>query len=181
MEQIDDSYGTIGDLYGEMFEHYLTLPRNQINMPPTDFLQDLIELLIWEDYGLTDDGQPAFFAGLTPVEVEIVEQILRIQWPELDELDLFYQSEEVLTMLGILCVQHGQFEKFVDLAKVWGPRHWERITTMAQWAEQQQQSDLALAIYEAALRPGSHEKFLRKKYEELKKRVRSPSSEFAVL
>jgi hypothetical protein len=168
---VDNSYGNIGDLYGQMFEHYVALPRDQINMPPADFFQDLIELLIWEDYGLTDRKQPAFFASLTPSEAEIVEQILRTQWPELDGLDLFYQSEEALTMLGMLCVQQGQLDKFVDLAKAMGTRHWARITTMAERAEQEQKPDLALAVYEAALRPGSHEKFLREKYRELKRRM----------
>ncbi len=42
---------------------------------------------------------------------------------------------------------------------------------MAERAEQEQQPNLALTVYEAALRSGSHEKFLREKYEKLKKRL----------
>lgn len=175
IELVDDSFGVIGDLYGQMFEDYIALPRDELDMPAVDFFQDLLELLIWEDYGFTDREQPAFFAGLTPAEVTIAETILRSQWRELDELDLVYQSEEALTMLGMLCTQQGIFEQFVDLAKAMGTRAWQRVTTMAERAEQEGRPELALAVYEASLGPGYHERFLRKKYEELKSRIAGSS------
>ena len=40
-------------------------------------------------------------------------------------------------------------------------------------AEKHQKYDLALAVYEACLEPGFHQKFLGKKYEELKSRLGS--------
>ena len=171
IDMVDDSFGVIGELYNQMFEDYVALPRDELDMPAVDFFQDLLELLIWEDYGFTDRQQPAFFANLNPAEVNIAETILRAQWHELDELDLVYQSEETLTMLGMLCTQQGIFEEFVDLAEVMGTRAWKRITTMAERAEKEGRPELALAVYEAALGPGFHEQFLRKKYEELKSRV----------
>jgi hypothetical protein len=171
IEIVDDSSGVIGDLYDQVFGDYIALPRDELDMPATDFLQDLLELLIWEDYGFTDQKQPAFFAGLAPAEVDLAEIILRTQWHELDELDLVYQSEEALTMLGLLCVEQGLFEQFVDLAEAMGSRAWQRITRMAERAEKEGRLDLALAVYEAALGPGFHERFLHKKYEELKERL----------
>ncbi len=171
IEQIDDSYGVIGQFYGQIFEDYTALPRDELTMTLTDFFQDLMELLIWEDYGLTYMEQPAFFASLIPAEVPLVETLLRSQWQELLGLDLFYQAEEALTMLGMLCTQQQQFEQFIDLARAMGTRHWKRITTMAEMAEEHQHPDLALAVYEAAMGPGMHEGFLREKYEELKKRI----------
>jgi hypothetical protein len=172
IERIDDSYGVIGQFYGEIFEHYTALPRSKLTMALADFFQDLMELLIWEDYGLTYMEQPAFFASLAPAEVSLVETILRTQWQELLELDLFYQAEEALTMLGRLCVQQRLFDRFVELAEAMGTRHWQRITTMAEMAEEHQQPDLALAVYETAMGPGMHERFLSEKYEELKQRIK---------
>lgn len=171
---IDDSYGVIGQLYGQMFESYVALPRQELPMSLADFFQDLLELLIWEGYGFTYQEQPAFFAGLTPAEAAVCEPILRTQWQELDALDLLHQSEEALTMLGLLCTQHGLFEQFVALARVMGTRHWQRITRMAERAEQSGRADLALAVYEAALEgPGMHQRYLREKYEALKQRLDS--------
>ncbi len=172
MEQVDDSYGVIGDFGGDIFETYTALPRNELTMTPADFFQDLMELLIWEDYGLTYQEQPAFFASLAPAEVQLVETILRTQWAELLELDLFYQAEVSLTMLGRLCTRQLLFDRFIDLAEAMGTRHWQRITTMAEAAEEHQRLDLALAVYETALRPGMHQRFLQGKYEELKQRIK---------
>ncbi|MBU0566539.1 hypothetical protein KJ693_09490 [bacterium] len=44
---------------------------------------------------------------------------------------------------------------------------------MSEMAEKHQKYDLALAVYEACLEPGFHQKFLGKKYEELKSRLGS--------
>ena len=171
MDRVDDSYGVIGDLYSGIFEEYVALDRSALDMSPTDFFQDLMELLIWEDYGFTYHEQPAFLSSLDPAAVPVVEQILRTQWDELRELELDYQAEEALTMLGMLCTQQRLFDKFLDLAKVMGTRAWQRITTMAEMAEKHEDYKLALAVYEACMGPGAHEEYLRKKYAELKTRA----------
>jgi hypothetical protein len=175
MNLVDDSYGVIGDLYMEIFRKYFQFDRKELDMHPEDFFQDLIELLIWEDYGGTTDEQPNFFAGLTSAELSLVESILQKQRDELCELEIEYQAEKALTMLGMLYVQHQLFDKFVPTAKIMGTRVWERITTMSEMAEIHQKYDIALAVYEACLGPGSHEDFLRKKYKKLKGRHGQPS------
>ncbi|MBI4671906.1 MAG: hypothetical protein HY741_09610 [Chloroflexi bacterium] len=172
MNQVDDSYGVIGDLYGDIFEQYVGLDRSTLDMSPSDFFQDLIEFLIWEDYGLTYQEQPAFFASLDPAQVPLVEQILHKQWGELRELELDYQAEEALTTLGMLCTQQKLFDKFLDLAKAMGTREWQRITTMSEMAKKHKRDELALAVYEACLGPGMHQDFLQKKYAELQARIR---------
>ncbi len=73
----------------------------------------------------------------------------------------------------MLYTQQQMFDKFVPVAKEMGTRAWERITTMSEMAEKHGRYDLALAVYEACLGPGSHDKFLRKKYKELKSRLGS--------
>ena len=171
MGMVDDSYGVIGDLYQGVFEEYVQLDRAALDMPLQILLQDLIELMIWEDYAGTDTGKPIFFAGLASHEVPLVESILQEQWDELRELELDYQAEEALTMLGMFYQQQQMFDKFVPMAKAMGTREWERITTMSEMAEKHGRYDLALAVYEACLGPGFHEKFLREKYQELKSRL----------
>jgi hypothetical protein len=173
MDAVDDSYGTIGTLNQEAFETYVQLDRVALDMAPEDLLQDLIEFMIWEDYAVTDTGEPIFFAGLAPNEVPLVESILRKQWHELDDLELDYHAEKALTFLGMLYQSQQMFDQFVPLAKAMGTRAWQRITTLSETAEKHGLYDLALAVYETCLGPGLHQDFLRDKYRELQTRLAS--------
>lgn len=170
MGMVDDSYGVIGDLYSNVFEHYTSLDRSTLGLPLTDFFQDLIELVLWEDYGFTHYALPDFFAHLAKSEVPLVDSILQTSWTTLRELELTYQAERALTLLGMLCTQQRLFDRFVDLAKIMGPREWERITTMSEMAEKRRRPALAREVYEACWGPGFHENYLRKKYAELLER-----------
>lgn len=169
MDMVDDSFGVIGDLYEEIFKKYFILDRTKLDMPLSYFFLDLIELIIWEDYGCTDRYKPEFFAKLSSSEVPLVDSILQKQRDELRKFELEYQAENSLTLLGMLYVQHQLFDKFVPTAKFMGTREWERITTMAEMAEKHHEYDLVLAVFEACLGPGSHEDFLKEKYWKLKK------------
>ena len=170
MDMVDDSYGVMGQLYEEVFEHYTRLNRSALDMLLSDFFQDLMELVIWEDYGFTHTALPGFFARLAKSEVPVVDNILQASWAALRDLELTYQAERALTLLGMLCTQQRLFDRFIDLAKIMGTRAWERITTMAEMAEKRRRPALARAVYEACLGPGQHENFLRKKYAELLER-----------
>ena len=171
MNGVDDSYGVIGDLYESVFETYFHLERAQINLPLETYFQDLLELLTWEDYGLTYNSQPDFFASLSKAEVPLIEAVLRQQWQELEVLGLDYQSQKALTMLGLLYTQQSLFDQFIPMAQAMGTSDWQRITILAGAAEKQQRYDLALGVYEACLRPGMHEGYLRKEYEKLSQRI----------
>jgi hypothetical protein len=170
MNQVDDSYGVIGQCYENVFEVYYQLDRGDLHMRHEIFFQDLLELLIWEDYGFTYQKQPDFFASLEEQDVPVVETILLQEWRELGELELTYQSEEALTMLGMLYAQQKIFDRYLEIARRMGTREWQRITRLSEAAEASEQNDLALAVYEASLGPGRHEKYLREQYEKLKLR-----------
>ncbi len=171
MGMVDDSCGVVGDLYQQVFEAYVQFDWTELDMELETFFQDLIELMIWEDYAGTDTGKPLFLSRLTPQEVKLVETILKEQWRELEELELDYQAEEALTMLGMLYREQLMFDQFVPMAQAMGTREWERITKMSETSEEHGKPDLALAVYEACLSPGMHEEFLREKYGELKIRL----------
>lgn len=172
MGGVNDSYGVIGQLYEDVFKIYFQLDRSLIDLPLRTFFQDLLELLIWENYGFTYRNQPDFFTGLSEQEVPIVAAVLRQEWQELGDLDLLYQSEKALTLLGMLYAQKEMFEQFIPIAQVMGTREWQRITRLAEAAEKCQQYDLALAVYENCFGPGFHEAYLHEQYEKLKNRIR---------
>jgi hypothetical protein len=74
-------------------------------------------------------------------------------------------------MLGLFYTQQSMFDQFIPMAKAMGSNEWQRITTLAGAAEKHKQYDLALGVYEACLKPGMHEDYLRKEYEKLRQRI----------
>jgi len=61
MDMVDDSYGQIGGLFEEIFVKYYLLERASFEMLRKDFFLDLIELMLWEDYGGTYEQEEGFF------------------------------------------------------------------------------------------------------------------------
>jgi hypothetical protein len=172
IEMVDDSYGVIGDLYGDVLTRYMALPRDEIGLPPPIFFQDLMELVVWEDYCFTDDEMTEFMATLPPEEASMMEPVLRDQWSELAALDLQYQSEKALTLLGILAAEQQWFSQFIELAQEMGARERQRIVHMAEKAEKVGRVDLATAVYETALLvSGVYHDYLQKRYQELQARA----------
>ena len=83
--------------------------------------------------------------------------------------DLDYQDEHALTLLGQVAAEQNRFELFEELAKAMGTREWKRIIVLADRAIKKRKCKLAVTVLEAALSPGRHEGFLRKKYEQLQR------------
>ncbi|MCW5201441.1 hypothetical protein VU12_00690 [Desulfobulbus sp. US4] len=172
IESVDDSFGVIGDLYQEVFEKYISLDRSEISMSLEDFYNDILELIIWEDYGFIDDLYGAFFSTVHEDEVSIVGKILKHQWDDLTLFDtMSYQADNALTLLGELYKSQLIYEKFPEIAALMGTREWRRITSMAELAAESKKYDVAVSIYEACLSPGRHEDYLKKEYEKLKIKI----------
>jgi hypothetical protein len=169
IESADDSYGTIGDEFHTGFEQYLKIASEQAGMDEADFFQDLLMLLIWEDYGLTCQAMDGYFRKLSKVQGELCIEFLRTQIEELRAEDLEYQSEKALTYLGQVAAEQERFELFEDLARQMGSRAWERIIRLADRAMKRRKRDLAKRVFELALTPGFHHDFLSDKYEQLKR------------
>jgi hypothetical protein len=174
MEVADDSFGCLGDSFRDGFAKYLTLPRDETGIDATVFFHDLLTLLIWEDYGLTYDQMDGYFEGLTPQEGALCIEYVQQQMEELRGDDLDYQYEEALTLLGQIVAEQNCFERFEELARDMGTRHWKRIVVLADRAVKKRKRQLAVAVFKAALSPGMHEGFLRRKYEQLKQGKWSP-------
>jgi hypothetical protein len=131
MDSIDNSFGTIGGMYRELFETYINIDRRELGMSSKVFLTDILELIVWEDYDGIDVYDTDFFKSLSPEEVIESESILRNIADLLWDLELPYQADNALTALAVLYARHKLFDKFVPLAKELETRHWQRITLLA--------------------------------------------------
>jgi hypothetical protein len=169
MRVADDSFGCIGDSFHDGFAQYLALPLEETGIEETVFFHDLLTLLIWEDYGLTYDRTEGYFERLTPEQGDLCIDYVQQQMAELKDDDLDYQYEKALTLLGQVVAEQNRFERFEELARQMGTRHWKRIVVLVDRAIKKRKRKLAATVFEAALSPGMHEGFLRKKYEQLKR------------
>ena len=106
---------------------YLAMPLDATGIDATVFFHDLLTLLIWEDYGLTYEQTEGYFAGLTPEEGDLCIEYVQQQMQELQDDDLDYQAEEALTLLGQIVAEQHRFDRFEELARHMGTRHWKRI------------------------------------------------------
>jgi len=169
IEMADDSCGCIGDSFDLGFRAYLKIPLEKTGIEDAVFFPDLLDFLIWEDYGLTDSGIDGYFRRPTQQQGELCIDHLRRQIGELQADDLDYQSEEALTLLGQVVAEQGRYEYFTDLAREMGTREWRRIIRLADRAMRRRKRNLAMEVFEAALTPGPHFDFLTKKCEQLKR------------
>ena len=168
MGHADDSFGSIGMRFDDGFTAYLKIPLEETGIDESVFFPDLLDFLVWEDYGLTNDRIEGYFKGLTPAQADLCIGHLRRQIDELRADDLTYQSEEALTLLGQAVAEQERFDMFEGLAKEMGAREWRRIIRLADRAVKKRKRPLACKVFEAALTEGSHLKFLAGKYEQLK-------------
>lgn len=102
MERVDDSYAVIGELYGEIFEQYFQLDRTKMEMDEEKFFLDLIELILWEDYGCIDSYSIDFIKNISQKEAELVKVICSNQIEELKKLRFSYLEKKCKKFLAKL-------------------------------------------------------------------------------
>ncbi len=172
----DDSFGCIGMSFQSMFEDYLAFPRDKAGITSENFLTDLLELLIFEDYGFTSGHTNGFFASLSREEGDVCLAYLRRRIPALLALDLDYQAEEALTLIGQVAAEQKRFDSFEVLATEMGAREWERIIRLADAAVRARKRDLAASVFSNALADseGFHAKYLTQMFEQLQNGKWSP-------
>jgi hypothetical protein len=170
----DDSCGSIGMSFDGGFAAYLKIPLDKTRIDEDVFFRDLLDFLVWEDYGLTDDPIEGYFQGITAGQADLCIGHLRLQIEELKTDDLEYQSEEALTLLGRVVAEQERFDEFEDVARQMGSRAWRRIVRLVDRAMKRQNKPLAIKVFEAAMTKGDHLDFLKEKYEKLKRGHWSP-------
>jgi hypothetical protein len=169
IEIADDSFGCIGQSFQDAFGRYLAFPRQKAGIPPQGFLTDLLELLVFEDYGLTYGCTDGFFASLPSDEGDFCLAYLRGRIAVWLAWDLDYQVEEALNLIGQVTAEQKRFDSFEALAGEMGAREWQRIIRLADVAVRARKRSLADRVFQAALagNDGIHTEFLASKRAQL--------------
>jgi hypothetical protein len=181
LDRADDSWGELGSLLEGQIEEYCALPWERTGISLEAYYVDLLELAVWDVYGVSWDPLRGPFERLCDDGVEAVETILRAVRRELLDTRLEYPAERALTLVGRLHVFRGGFDRFVELAGEMGSREWERITLMAEAALEANDRDLAIRVFEVANQPGLHCDSLAGRCRELTGRELSKPRKLTVL
>jgi hypothetical protein len=160
MDRVDDSHGAMARTFGDAYKGYLALPWETTSIEPSTYFRDLIELAIWEDYGLIEGLQGAF-ARLEPDDSAVVTDVFEDVLLELRAGGFDYEEEKALVTrvdFLIACELRG---RFVDAARELGSRAWRPIVEMGEAAMKARDRTLALAVFSAADQPGRQREYLR--------------------
>ena len=93
-ENIYNSRDRIAEMAAEIFKKYISLDRSKLRIDVLDFWGDLLNLMIWEDYGFFDVHYKDVFKGLTKEETEMIAFILQLEKEELEKAMLDHPAEK---------------------------------------------------------------------------------------
>jgi hypothetical protein len=171
VERADDSCGSVGDLFSDVYQTYSAVDWKSTGIAAEVYFRDAIEFGIWEDYGFTDEME-AFFAVVDPGAVPTIEAVFQEVKAELTRYDFAYQLDRILCLRATFLVAYRRFDDFVGLAAEMGSRAWKPIVSMAEAAWKARKKELALAVFGAANQPGWHQEHLQRECQRITKQAR---------
>ena len=166
-DRADDSYGNIGQLRDAAWRTYLGLDWRAAGIGPELWWRDLCELIVWEPYALGHKHETLPYASAPFEEVPVIESILTELAAEHEGLHLRWQADAARQQLAWLHVATRGYEQFPRIAASLGSEHWMPIDAMARTALDAGMRHIAIAVFEAADRPGFQQSYLRRRCREL--------------
>lgn len=106
MGQVDDSLDELGQHFRDHEHVYLELLRGYLARP--DIIRDLLELVVWEDYGLFNEVEP-FLCGLSELHADLAVRDLAKIIAELRSAALDHQLEKALRLRRVLVAAAERF------------------------------------------------------------------------
>ncbi|MHB8318663.1 MAG: hypothetical protein ACYDEP_05435 [Acidimicrobiales bacterium] len=162
-DRADDSFGNVGEMRREAWHTYLGIDWQAAGMAPEDYWADLCGLVVFENYALEFEEETLPWRHVPAGQAEIAEGVLLALEAECRGLHLDYPADQALEQLAWLAVAGRRFTRYVEVASRLGTDHWREVEALATSALRSKRRDLAVAVFQAADRPGWHQKFLRER------------------
>ena len=157
----DDSYGSIGDSFQGIFAAYRKALVDADLFWQDPYLPDLLEFIIWEDYGLTWQQTYGWFRKPPAERADTAVEFLERRRRELLVDDLDYQAENALQLLAQVAAEQRRFDLFAELVNEIAGQHWEPVLMLARAAAKARKKDLATQVFEESIQRGrGHRDFL---------------------
>ena len=162
-DRADDSHGNVGQLRRDAWHTYLGIVWQTTGIQAEDYLADLCDLVVFEDYALGFREETLPWEGISADHAELIEGLLLRLFAERQSLYLDHQAEESLQQLAWFAVAGQRFSRYLDIVARLGSDNWMPIEAMAESALQSRQRDLAIEVFRNADRPGFHREHLRQR------------------
>ena len=159
----DDSFGNVGEMRREAWHTYLGIDWQSAGMAPEDYWADLCDLVVFEDYALEFEEETLPWTHVPGGQAELVEGVLLALEAECRGFHLDYPADQALEQLAWLTVAGRRFTRYVEVASRLGTDHWREVEALATSALRSKRRDLAVEVFQAADRPGWHQKLLRER------------------
>ncbi len=166
-DRADDSYGNVGQMREAAWRTYLDLDWRTAGIAAELRWRDLCELIVWEPYALGFEEETLAYAPARAQEFPLIESILSEVATEHQAVHLRWQEEEARQQIAWLHVAQRTYPWFPGIARSLGSEHWMPIDAMARAALGAGRPEIAVAVFEAADRPGRHQGYLRRLCREL--------------
>ena len=118
---------------------------------------------VFEDYALELDEETLPWSHVPAGQAELVEGVLLALEAECRAFHLDYPADQALEQLAWLAVAGRRFTRYVEVASRLGTDHWREVEALATSALRSKRRDLAVEVFQAADRPGWHQKLLRER------------------
>ncbi len=162
-DRADGSHGNVGQLRREAWHTYLGIDWQATGLAAEDYWADVCDLAVVEDYALDHGEETLPWRGVPAGHAELIEGLLLDLAAECRSHYLDYQAEEALQQLAWIAVGGRRFSRYVEAAARLGSDHWMPIEAMAESALRSGRQELAVEVFRAADRPGSHRRHLRQR------------------
>ncbi len=166
-DNVDDSFGVIGEARTEAWLTYLSIDWRTTGIDPEAYWRDICELRIWEPYAIDHDNSLEWFTSATVDDVDMIEPILLELETEHRDAILDWEAEEALQALADLYIATGSHDRLAGVAERLGSRWWRPIEAMATALLEAGNRDAAVAVFAAADQPGMQRDYLRRRCEVL--------------
>ncbi len=160
----DDSCGSIGESFHLIFAAYRKVLDAAGFFWQEPYLPDLLEFMIWEDYGLTDGQTYGWFRNPPEEMAAFCIEYLTRRRRELLADDLAYRAEDALKLLVQVAAEQRRFDLFPKLIRAVAGQHWEPVLMLAK-AAAARKPDLARTVFEDSMASPRHRDFLMKHYQ----------------
>lgn len=166
-DRTDDSHGNVGQLRADAWHTYLRIDWRAAGIRGEDYWADVCDLIVFEPYALDYKEETFPWRHVRGDETELIEGYLVSLARECASRYLDNQEAEALQQLAWLAVAGRRFTRYVEAATRLGSQHWMPIVAMAESALRSGRRELALEVFRAADRPGSHQEHLRRRCQTL--------------
>jgi hypothetical protein len=164
--RVDDSYGVVGELGGQVWSDYVAAPWRDL-VPDEVYWRDVGELVAFDDYAHLHRRETLPWRQAHKADLPLITRTIGALAEEYEKSWLGYHADEARVALAHALVATRALTAYATAARELGSAHWRPVVALAESALRARRPDIAEAVFDAADQPGAHRDHLRQRRYEL--------------